>query len=318
MPPKKLPKSSAPRARQRRAVKRNTGNKPGVPRPILDPAGAAYARLLADPCNAPLAHPVYAGSEGAYVVRFNAKNTYGTASGTTTSGVLHWVPGAISPSSTYNYTQIFSEAPNPSTAATLNAELLTRTPGASFLATNASAYRCIAACYTIQWAGSELTRAGFVAVGNTSGATLLQGAAPAPGTIYPLLNFSERVPEEKLEIRWRPGSFDQTFSSIGGSAIAPSTSDLSRAGALTIFYDGLPAAGAGIVVTQTVVYEYIPSLSLGMGTTPNSRNTSNNTLDHVINWLDSKGNWMLEGAKAVGRAVELAAPVLSGIGMLAL
>jgi hypothetical protein len=179
---------------------------------------------------------------------------------------------------------------------------------------------------TISWAGSELARQGFVAVGNTQGTTILNATSIQPGQLFPLLTKSGRMPENTIEIKWRPGAFDQTFSSFT-TGVAPDANDLSRAGALSVFYSGLPAGGAGFLVKKTAVYEYIPSLSLKIASVPTSRNTSNNTLDHVINFLDSAGDWMTSmynvgsrvnnlmnyaapGARALGRA---AGPLLLGM-----
>jgi hypothetical protein len=131
---------------------------------------------------------------------------------------------------------------------------------------------------TISWAGSELARQGFVAVGNTQGTTILNATSIQPGQLFPLLTKSGRMPENTIEIKWRPGAFDQTFSSFT-TGVAPDANDLSRAGALSVFYSGLPAGGAGFLVKKTAVYEYIPSLSLKIASVPTSRNTSNNTLD---------------------------------------
>jgi len=126
------------------------------------------------------------------------------------------------------------------------------------------------------------------------------------------------MPETMAEIKWRPSSFDQTFSSFGATATYPSVNDLSRAGALTVFYSGLPAGGAGFLVKKTAVYEYIPSLTLAISAVPTSRNTSNNTLDEVINFLDSAGDWMTSAYKVGSRIASYAAPVAKGMAMLTL
>lgn len=262
-----------------------------IPRqlPALDAQASAYARILADPCNAPLTHPVYSGSDGGYLVRFSTINTYGTGSGTTTAGIVHWVPGAIGLSGGLNYTHIYNESALASTAASVLSSAQAVTPGAVFLSSNASQYRVVAACATIYWAGTELARQGTVSVGNTTGGLIANGASVAPGVVFPVLSNTQRIPEGKIEIRWRPSSADQLFQSV---ANAPSAADLSQHAALTIFYNGLPAGGAGFVVHWTAVYEYIPSTTLGLAVSVNSRNTSTNTLDHVINALDRTGDWM--------------------------
>lgn len=277
--------------------------------PTLDGQASAYARILADPCNAPLTHPVYSGSDGGYLVRFSTINTYGTGAGTTTSGVVHWVPGSIGLTGGLNYTMLYNESPLASTAAAMNSSGYLITPGAGFLSSNASQYRVVAACATVYWAGTELARQGTISVGNTTGALVQNGVSVAPGAVFPVLSNTQRVPEGRIEIRWRPSAADQLFSSVNA---APSAADLSQHSAITLFYNGLPAGGAGLVVHWTAVYEYIPSTALGLSVSVNSRNTSTNTLDHVINALDKTGDWMFgeNGGSIVLGAAKVGANLL--------
>lgn len=283
--------------------------RPTIPRSMnsLDASAKAYARLLADPCNAPLTHPTYSGSDGAYLVRFNTVNTYGLVA-TSTSGLLHWIPGAINATGGLNNSLLYNESPGSATAATMTAVNNLYTPGGLFLQTNASNYRCVAACITVYWAGSELTRAGILSTGNTDGALLTPGASIQPGQVFPVLSHTERVPDGKVELRWRPSSADQLFQSSSTTVTNPTTNDTSKNAALTLFYYGLPA-GVGITVEMTAVYEYIPSIALGLSVTPNSRSTSNNTLDQVINALDSTGDWVRRGANAASTAWNYAGPI---------
>lgn len=279
--------------KSKRSSKKARAPRPRVkipkPMPVLDPQAQAFARILADPCNAPLVHPVYSGSDGGYLVRFSTINTYGTGSGTTTSGLVHWVPGAIGLSAGLNYSHVYAEAPLASTSASVLAQSQAVTPGAVFLNSNSSQYRVVAACATIYWAGTELARQGTISVGNTTGGLVVNGSSVAPGSVFPTLSNTQRIPEGKIEIRWRPSSADQLFSNVTSP---PTAADLNQHAGLTIFYNGLPAGGAGFVVHWTAVYEYVPSTTLGLAVSVNSRNTSTNTLDHVINALDRTGDWM--------------------------
>lgn len=313
-----MPKNKRAAAKPR-LKKRNMGvAKVAVPRAMggLDASAKAYAKLLADPCNAPLVHPTYSGSDGAYLVRFNTVNTYGLVA-TSTSGLLHWVPGAINATGGLNNSLLYNESPGSATAATMTAVNNLYTPGGLFLQSNASTYRCIAACITVYWAGSELSRAGIVSTGVTDGALLTPGASVQPGQVFPVLSYTERVPDGKIELRWRPSSGDQLFQSNSTTVTNPTTNDISRNAALTLFYYGLPA-GVGLTVEMTAVYEYVPSVALGLSVTPNSRNTSNNTLDQVINALDSSGDWVKRGITAASAAWGYAAPVAKTLGALLL
>lgn len=325
MPPKpsntrsKQQGRARPRANRNKNVQRNQQLvRSRVPRAMpLDSEALAYARLLSDPCHAPLVHPVFQGAEGAYLIRFQTTNSYGISAGTT-SGVYHWIPSIINVTGGLNSSSMFLESTSPAINGTATAESSLYTPGASFLPTNAAQYRCVAACITIQWAGSELTRAGQISYGNTTGSLFQPGQAFTPGIIFPLLNHTERTPAGVVELKWRPGVVDQQFVSAQSAVSNPTTSDTSRNSALTVFYQGLPAGGAGLLITKTAVYEYIPSVALGVTTTPNSRNMSTNTLDQVINHLDSKGDWMKSAMKSAYDIYTVAAPVVSGLAGLML
>lgn len=325
MPPKPSNTRSKQQARARpRASRRNVQRnqqlvRPRVPRAMpLDQEALAYARLLNDPCNAPLVHPVFQGAEGAYLIRFQTTNSYGVGLGTTTSGVYHWIPSVLNVAAGVNNSSLYLEATSPATNGTATAEVSTYTPGATFLPTNAAQYRCVAACLTLQWAGSELTRAGQVSYGNTTGSLFQAGQAFSPGIIFPLLNHTERTPSGVVELKWRPGVADQQFVSAQTAVSSPTSSDISRNSALTVFYQGLPAGGAGLLITKTAVYEYIPSVALGVSTTPNSRSMSANTLDQVINHLDTKGDWMKGTMKSAYDIYTVAAPIVSGLAGLML
>jgi hypothetical protein len=288
-----------------------------VPRPMgLDPSARAYANLLRDPCNAPLVHPTYAGSDGGYLVRFNAMNTFGLLP-TSTAGVVHWIPGVINASGGLNNSLLACESTGSATAAAMTAVNNLYTPGGLFLQSNASEYRCVAACITIYWPGSELSRAGLISTGNTDGALLTPGASVQPGQVFPVMSYTERVPEGKIELRWRPSSADQLFSSSSVAVTNPTTQDSAKNAALTLFYYGLPA-GAGINVEFTAVYEYVPSVTLGMSVTPNSRSMSSNTLDQVVNYLDNTGDWVRKGVSLAGTALQYTKPVLQALAAIAL
>lgn len=316
-------KSSTVRAKAQSTANRNNNNrslarnrKLSINRqPALDQQALSYARLLADPCHAPLVHPVYSGSDGGYLVRFEVLTGVGIASATTTSGLLHWAPGAQKIVGSLNNSDLYLESTAPTISGTATGNPFSITPGAAFMGANTSAYRCVAACMTVTWAGSELTRSGYIGMGNTTGSLIRSGDAVAPSVILPLLTEAGRTPDNSMEIRWRPSDFDQTFSS---SASPPTDAELAKSAGLTMYYSGLPAGGAGLLVRKTAVYEYVPNVLQGLATVPTSRNTSANTLDQVVNFLDKNGDWMVSGLKSAGRAAIAAYPYVRTLGAIAL
>jgi len=156
----------------------------------LSPQAMDFAKLLADPYNAKLTHPVYAGAEGGLLARCEAFGTWGTGVDQT-SGIFHWTPGAIGSTNT-EYLLVGTTAPNVSGAAVgYNA-----TPGKTFLTNNACAVRVVAACVTITYPGTELNRSGRVHYGHTSGAFLDAGNSTTVDQIAGSLEHFERTPAQ--------------------------------------------------------------------------------------------------------------------------
>lgn len=284
----------------------------------LDKQAIDYARLLADPCNAPLSHPVYVGSEGGYLLRSSTYLTLGMNAGTTTAGGFFWIPGKLDCDGTVNKSMCYMETVNSATGGTWTASPQAQTPAAAFLATNAASVRIVAACISFTWAGTELNRQGLVGYGIVSGASILPAVVSSADSTLPLMQVSTRVPSEMVEFNFRPGNADQDFSSTNYIS-DPSNNDLSRSQAFQIAYKNLPANYGGIHLKLTAVYEYIPAAAFGVSNPAMSRNTSNNTFDQVVNYLDNTGAWF-RGAARVGNAamgaIASAYPVARGIAAL--
>jgi hypothetical protein len=253
----------------------------------LDTAGLAYAKLLADPCNAPLVSPVFNGADGGLLIR--AENNYnaGASIGTTTAGVFVWAPGAIGNNAGNGSAIAQGESTIPGGAITLGAISSGYQPGYGFLTSNSSECRCVAACMEIFFAGTEVQRSGLIASGNIMGGSLyLTESVNAQGSMV-LFERYDRTPDCSLMINWRPTNFDQNYTVANN---ATTFTEISRRGALGFAYFGLPA-GVGVNVRMVAVYEYAPSYALGLTSVFSNRSWSENTLDQVINFLDKAGPW---------------------------
>jgi len=272
----------------------------------LDQKAREYARLLADPCHAPLVHPVYAGSDGGYVIRTSVLGTYGNLASSSTCAVLLWTPGDPAVSGSNNASFLYGEAATPLTALTVSARGLGETPGLTFLNTNASVVRCVAACIDISWAGTELNRQGFVEFGNVNAGYASNGSIITAFQAGNNLERGQRIGEGDATVVWRPATGDQMYTELQTGA----SSTYARNNALMVVLRNLPAGGSGVQFRLTAVYEYQPSVALGVNTPMSSRNASANTLDQVINYLDGVGDWV-NGATRVATSAYRVGQALS-------
>lgn len=260
----------------------------------LDPQARAYARLLANPCSAPLAHPVYQGGEGGMLARYETSFTF-AGSATDTAGLFIWAPGCISPT---QGTGVYTAA-NSSTATILSTGGSgTYVPGLPALQSIASSARIVSACVQVMWPGTEFNRQGFVSCGQVSGALLKEGTTGAVlsvDNVRPLLTFGQRIPTDAAEIRFRPFSGDAAWTD-------PSVDDSVAAtnGAIALAFYGLPVS-TGVRMRIVAVYEYTPKFSTSQAIPVASRTTSGNTQNEVITSLDKNDpNWYYKVGNNVG------------------
>lgn len=285
-------KSKSGRKAPRRAVI------PKMMRAGLDAQGMAWANSLNDPCGAPLAHPCYVGSDGGILTRFEGFYDVGTGA-TDTCGIFSFTPNAIGNSAGSGPAITFFNAANPGVATALANPTNASQPGYTFLSTNATAVRCVSACIQVYYAGTELNRSGILSYGNVSGGTFLVGNVVNVNNSSNVLEHYTRVPNELIEIKWRPTSADQLWRDP--SQVLGSFNDAARLGGMGFTFTGLQAA-AGLRVRIVAIYEYMPDSQVGITNTVRSRSTSRNSFDEVINYLDATGDWMVRAAGAAGRA----------------
>lgn len=296
-------------ARSNNRKPKNAGNKrakrPVVYRNVtgtgLDSSALAYAKLIADPCNAPLAHPTYSGSEGGYLVRCESFGSLNTGA-TSTSGAVSWAPGAMGTSSVELCA--FEAAGSDVTAGMVPLSAF-RSPGRLFLRGNASVYRCVAACMRVSFAGSEAARSGRVHFGQASGAFAKNGTSYTADALAAGLTHYSRTPADEIEIMWKPNDADQL---VRDPNLDTAPQDFERRAAIVVAWAGLPA-GVGLTIRMTAVYEWQPLSGEGLSNPNLSKSPSRNSLDEVINYLIARGFRFVKSA-----AMHLASP--AGAAML--
>ncbi len=282
-------KTSKRGARKSAAASRPKARAPAVPmRPKgpakvaqrLDAAARAYAQLIAHPCTAPLAHPIYSGSEGGILVRAESSfNMNGSTSAT--SGFVHWTPGALGPTNIELLYGESSGATSPATAATLG-----NAPGLSFVQSNASSVRVVAACMQVTYTGSELNRSGVWMLGRTQGGLIDNGVSFTPANIEQSLEHFSRVSDGTCELVWVPSDMDQAF---GDPNVTTPQVEKDRKAALTLAYYNLPTA-TPVRVRLVAIYEYQPKTGQGIVTPSDSRARSAFSLDDVLNVVQRATN----------------------------
>lgn len=248
----------------------------------LDAMAQNYARLLLDPCNAPLAYPVW-GSQGSYLQKFESFITIDAGAAQNAAGFVWWSPGSIS--STAKSNLVSAGALNATSTITWasTTDLGGLSPGYSFMnGTNrvAGSYRCVAACMEVVPLTTELNRQGFVAAAPVQNSTIY-GLDSSPNQLFTALSAGSRTPDGKVEVIWRPGHDDAMFQD-GSDSIAAQQVD--RRSGLLFAYSG---QYAGVVnapqfqIKMTAVYEWTPIRGSGI-TPPAASVTSKNTLADVL------------------------------------
>lgn len=304
-----------------KAKKAKTNNKQTSPRrrnanpragALLDKPAADLARLLADPCGAPVVHSISPGSGGSFVVRVEADAIIFSGAAQT-AGIFYWAPGGI---------RAFANAgPDDVTALTLN-QITNLVPGDGFLASYSSA-KCVAACAQVMFPGTELQRSGVVGMGVVPVATLSNVTPVAFGgsastttaaNIRTLCQICERTPDITQEIRWRPGQGDE--EDVDLNALNQTTSifvtQARGRNAIVISAAGLPAA-VGIRIRTVAVYEITPRSGFGlMASVETTRSSS--TITQVLQALDkaSEGWWHGPVGYGVRNLASLAANYVAG------
>lgn len=266
----------------------------GVPRGVLSTGDRRYARLLADPCNAPYSVGMVADGFGTSAQRF--VGDYLIVTGATESSINL----CVVPSQMTIYT---ANSIGDNTNLTWTSGYTF--PGAAVLATAGRA-RCIAACIQASWHGSEQSRHGLLAMGNAP-RLAAANANTTPGELRASMPYVVRMPGETVGIKWRPNENDLSFSTVGA--------DNALASALYVQASAL-SANTAIRFRVVVVMEWEAHPSLSSGTPipqyPPKEQGDGDRFIRAMQWLDKTGHWLLDNGAAVGHAASAALQLLAG------
>lgn len=321
-----------PISKKSKAVAKGMANKSRpmrapVPRSLLDAPAAALARLIQDPCNAPLTSTIWPGSAGSYVSRFESDFVIFTGA-TDTAGILAYVPGVNN--SWVNATALSSDTGL--TGFTLAGAF--GSPGNTFLQATAGSIRAVASCIQVSYPGSELTRAGIVALGTMRFGDVARAVTTANGgqniatsaaDMRTICQHTERMPTQMAEILWMPGGGDQSPYLLGQPGnTAQFVDEASTRNALVVSVSGFPV-NTGVRIRIVSVIEWTPKTSQGMVSSVEVPK-SNNSLNDILRALPASGgtSWFINAwakakpyLKAAGSVINYGAKIL-GPAMLAL
>lgn len=246
----------------------------------LDAPGAAWARLIADPCNAPLVSPCYPSNGTGQFVRLRRIIPL-PAAPENNSIQLAFAPGqnALWKGETR------PEAPDGTTSAAEGAF--------SGLADNYDSFRCVAACLKVTYVGTESGRAGTIGLSNSPNPLFNPSETTVSNGFMSQMTQINRVGEVKHEVKWIPSIKDQEFQTTNGSVpnlgstLTCIVADLKR-----YLTSGSPGyVTEGVQFELVGIYEVVPKRNSGMmvASVPNQ---SRNTVADVMRALGPTAHWL--------------------------
>lgn len=287
------------------APQRKKGSKPkkAVVNSGLDAHGTAWRKLLADPCNAPMVAPCYAGTGSGYYARIRQIIDIPA---TAKDYVLEFSPG-FGGSRLFRYTwsdTVFGSLGNASAI-----------PAGGFLGSAVvGRARCIAGCAQVLYTGTVLERKGTVAVSNDQAITLIDGEAVAgtAGSWMAGMPHYEPVSDHMREFKWLPGPGDERFRNTNETTEELGSTEGSGASMQLVLNNIHPGS---IRLSFVTVWEWQPEQELYTGmvvtnTTPPSRNTLNDVLrsiGHAANFVSGAYDQYRHLKNTIGPALSMLA-----------
>jgi len=277
----------------------------------MDASAQKYAKLLNDPCNAPLTEGIYPGTGGGIVSRLEMDAILYT-SATATGGIVVWTPGlglmyVNSTTITADTTSV-----NFSPIYTVSAGAISP-PGFSFLSTTAQSFRCVAACAQMSYPGTESNRSGAISMGVMDAGTAAgflptaaggENTAATTATVRQLSQHSERTPAALAEVKWFPGEQDGRFFSYGAVTAglpANPTSNVDHEGrnSIVLGWSGFPV-NTGCRIRLVLVCEWNPAVNQGLMATVQPKYSKASVVEVLTRMAKADPNWYIRASQALG------------------
>lgn len=253
--------------------------------------------LLLDPCNGDTSTPFYNG-EGGYSQRF-VKTFTVTTGATDTALTTAFFPGAnlwsagTATNDTTNFTNQFSKASS---------------PGATFLAANASKIRCKAACVEMWSNQAPLNITGTMGFGIVPATSYQSGSAQNAAQLGSTVQNQVKLTADIIECLWFPGNLDSTYV-IGTAAATDMPNDSEDRNAIVFVGTGLPVS-TSYTFRVTWVAEWTPRVGLEVSV-PLAGNGNTQHVSNVVNALNTKHSGWYAKLKSHGQQfAKIAMPVI--------
>lgn len=235
----------------------------------LDAAGAAYAKMIMDPCNAPMMPPTYSGMGTGQYRRFRSIIAIPTLA---VEGTYMFVPGS---NLGFIASHVLSNVGNPYTFGSFGLFGSPELDG-----TNES--RCLAACVKIRYVGTEGERKGTIGLRTAPFNYVQLSQTTDNPTMLREAQIINRTGEVLHEVKFLPGAGDELFTPNAGAVINTQRT----LGAFGFTFAGVQAGSLQVEVTAILEVETGSQLVSAV-VPPSSRNTTNNVLSALgppIRW----------------------------------
>lgn len=311
----KIGKNARTKTRPIQMPRPATMSRPKPSRSTRDSDSLKYARLLVDPCSAPVVPPPYDGAQGANNERQEARATGPYNTGTTVA-VMAYHPTVgcftyyesfgVGTGGTVLVGDRYAEAGANPYYIGLTAPFKTIA-----LAGQTASGRATAGCLEMHWQGSEIYRGGTVLSGIVAGETLIPYIATAQGggnqnltfgLLSTMLAGSCRMPDNKCTLNYVPTIKDQQMQVINPVGPTTSTDDLQTflVGINFMVIAASFSTVSGVTFVNPISFKMTAVLnfnySFNAGFVGNAANVGPpSTFQKVIRWLQSKDpEWFVD------------------------
>lgn len=238
----------------------------------LDASAAAYARMIMDPCNAPMLPPTYSGMGTGQYRRYR---TIITIPALAVEGTYMFTPG-------YNtFLAATHVVGNVGLPYTFNQSGLFGSPELD----NTNESRCLAACVKVRYIGTEGDRKGTIGLRTSPFGYVTNGQVSDNPTMLREAQVINRTGEVLHEVKFVPGAGDEIFTpNVGVTSISVRT-----LGSFGFTFGGAQPGSLQFEVTAIIEVETGSQLVSSV-IPPVSRNTTNNVLSALgppVRWAFS-------------------------------
>lgn len=292
----------APKKQQRARKKNGRARMATMRRSLPMSNEAKLLRLIADPCEAEMAHGYALSTEGV-VQRFTQ---YYTPAATSETAFSYYVDPTQQGSAAIG--QMLGAG-----SGAIGTVTYAPLPGQTFIDATADAVSTLACCVEVLYTGTLTNRKGYIAVAQGNRNVLFDAINAPTNTFSQLVSLSNAVapvPSSTVSLKWSP-----TVANFNGSQNSTESGGFTHSNALLVTAIGVNPND--FVVRVTVVYEYAPKVGLSMPLNRVTRVTPVGVGERITSFLDRMGTWWHNVGEAAAAASRMGNKVVYGAGQVA-